>query len=69
VAGYCECGNETSGSIKCGEFLDYLELQLACQEGLCYVGLMSVVNQVIVCWLLGWLVGWLVNQSAYQSVS
>ena len=20
----CECGNESSGSIKCGEFLDYL---------------------------------------------
>jgi len=24
VAGACECGNETSGSIKCGEFLDWL---------------------------------------------
>jgi hypothetical protein len=24
VAGPCECGNEPSGSIKCGEFLDYL---------------------------------------------
>jgi hypothetical protein len=22
VAGCCECGNEPSGSIKCGEFLD-----------------------------------------------
>jgi hypothetical protein len=22
VAGSCECGDETSGSIKCGEFLD-----------------------------------------------
>ena len=22
VAGYCECGNEPSGSIKCGEFLE-----------------------------------------------
>jgi len=22
VAGTCECGNETSGSMKCGEFLD-----------------------------------------------
>jgi hypothetical protein len=21
-AGNCECGNESSGSIKCGEFLD-----------------------------------------------
>ena len=24
VAGICECGNETSGSIKCGEFIDWL---------------------------------------------
>ena len=24
VAGSCERGNEPSGSIKCGEFLDYL---------------------------------------------
>jgi hypothetical protein len=22
IAGSCECGNETPGSIKCGEFLD-----------------------------------------------
>ena len=22
VAGTCDCGNESSGSIKCGEFLD-----------------------------------------------
>jgi hypothetical protein len=22
VAGSCDCGNETSGSIKCGKFLD-----------------------------------------------
>jgi hypothetical protein len=22
VAGTCECGNDLSGSIKCGEFLD-----------------------------------------------
>jgi len=25
VAGTCECGNELSGSIKCGEFLDWLK--------------------------------------------
>jgi len=25
MEGTCECGNETSGSIKCGEFLDYLK--------------------------------------------
>jgi len=24
VAGACECGTEPSGSIKCGEFFDYL---------------------------------------------
>ena len=24
VAGSCECGNESSGSIKCGKFYDYL---------------------------------------------
>jgi hypothetical protein len=24
-AGTCECGNEPSGSIKCGEFLDWLQ--------------------------------------------
>ena len=25
VADACECGNELSGSVKCGEFLDYLQ--------------------------------------------
>ena len=25
VPGNCECGNEFSGSIKCGEFLVYLK--------------------------------------------
>jgi len=25
VAGTCDCGNEPSGSIKCGEFLDWLQ--------------------------------------------
>ena len=34
-AGSCEYGNELSGSIKCGEFLDELQNQLASQEGLC----------------------------------
>ena len=33
VVGTCECGNETSGSIKCGEFL-LAEKRLASQEGL-----------------------------------
>jgi hypothetical protein len=35
VVGSCEHGNEPSGSIKCGEFLDYLSVLLASQEGLC----------------------------------
>jgi len=25
VADACECGGETSGSVKCGEFLDWLQ--------------------------------------------
>ena len=25
AVGSCECGNEFSGSIKCGEFFDYLK--------------------------------------------
>jgi hypothetical protein len=25
VAGTCECGTDPSGSVKCGEFLDYLQ--------------------------------------------
>ena len=35
VAGACEYGNELSCSIKCGEFLDQLQNQVASQEGLC----------------------------------
>ena len=35
MADACEYGNELLGSIKCGEFLDYLQNQLASQEGLC----------------------------------
>ena len=35
VAGTCEYGKELSGSIKCGEFLDQLQNQLASQEGPC----------------------------------
>ena len=33
MADACECGNETSGSVKCGEFL--AANQLASQAGLC----------------------------------
>ena len=25
MADACECGNEPSGSVKCGEFLDWLQ--------------------------------------------
>ena len=35
VAGACEYGFELSDSIKCGEFIYYLQNQLAFQEGLC----------------------------------
>ena len=35
VAGTCEYGDESSGSVKCGEFLDQLQNRLASQEGLC----------------------------------
>jgi hypothetical protein len=41
VAGSCEHGNEPSGSIKCVEFLDYLNVLLASQEGLCSMELVS----------------------------
>jgi hypothetical protein len=33
--GHCQYGNELSGSIKCGEFLDWQKNQLASREGLC----------------------------------
>jgi hypothetical protein len=35
VANSCEQGDEPSCSIKCGEFLDWLSVLLASQEGLC----------------------------------
>jgi hypothetical protein len=35
LTGFSEHGNEPSGSIKSGEFLDWLSVQLASQEGLC----------------------------------
>ena len=37
MAGTCEYGNKLLGSIKWGEFLDYLQNQLASQEGLCFM--------------------------------
>jgi hypothetical protein len=44
VAGSCEHGNEPSGSIKCGEFLDYLSVLLASQEGPCSMELVIIMN-------------------------
>jgi hypothetical protein len=41
VAGSCEHGNELSGSIKFGVFLDWLSVLLASQEGLCFMELVS----------------------------
>ena len=38
MAGTCECGNEPSGSIKCGEFA---EDRLASEGGLCSMELDS----------------------------
>ena len=37
MAGTCEYSDELSGSIKCGEFLDWLQNTLASQEGLCSI--------------------------------
>jgi hypothetical protein len=41
VVGSCEHGNEPSGSIKRGEFLDLLSVLLASFEGLCSMELVS----------------------------
>jgi hypothetical protein len=35
MTGTCECGNEPSGSIKRGEFLDWLRNRLVSEEGHC----------------------------------
>jgi len=40
VAGACECGNEPSDAIKCGEFLD--RVPVASLEGLCSLYLAQV---------------------------
>ena len=44
MAGSCECGNEPSGSIKCGEFVGVAEDLLASQGGLCSKELVSYVR-------------------------
>ena len=44
MVGCLECGIESSGSIKCGGFLDYLQNRLASQEGLCSMELLVIVG-------------------------
>jgi hypothetical protein len=41
VASSCEHGDEPSGSIKFGEFLDWLSVLVVSQEGLCSTELVS----------------------------
>jgi hypothetical protein len=45
VVGSCEHGNEPSGTIKSGKFLDYLSVLLASQEGLCSMELVSYTSR------------------------
>jgi hypothetical protein len=52
VAGTCECGNEPSGSIKCGEFLDCAENWLASEERLCCMELLDYSVGLFVSWLI-----------------
>jgi len=35
VAEACECGNETSGSVKFREYFEWLQFQLASHKDLC----------------------------------
>jgi hypothetical protein len=48
VAGFCEHGNEPFVSIKGGEFLEYLSVLLASQEGLCFMQLASFDKLVVI---------------------
>ena len=43
MAGACQCGNEPSGSIKCGEFLGLAANRLVSQEGLCSMELIIII--------------------------
>jgi hypothetical protein len=47
VVGACECGNELSGPVKCGEFLGWLRNQLASEEGLCCMELKFTLEHVM----------------------
>ena len=44
MAGTCEYGNKLSGSIKCEEFLDQLQNQLASEKGLCSMEFLCTVD-------------------------
>jgi hypothetical protein len=46
VAGSCEHGDEPSGSIECGEFLDWLSVLVASQEGICSMELVSYIKRI-----------------------
>jgi hypothetical protein len=54
VAGTCECGNEPSDSIQCGEFLGQLRNCYLLEKGL---ALHVCLFVSLVCWLSGHLVG------------
>jgi hypothetical protein len=43
VAGSCEHGDEPSGSIECGKFLDWLSILVASQGVLCSMELVSTL--------------------------
>jgi hypothetical protein len=47
VAGYCEYGNELSGSIKCDRFLDQLSELSASEERLFHEVSWSTVSLII----------------------
>ena len=52
VVGTCECGTEPSGSIKCGEFLDWLKTSCLLKEDSAPRSkLVSIKVAVCQCWL------------------
>jgi hypothetical protein len=53
MANGCECGDKTFGSIKCGEFLDWLENGLllkkdSCLYRVCGMELLNCSNQNVI---------------------
>jgi hypothetical protein len=43
VVEFCEHCDEPSGSIECGEYLDWLSVLVASQEGLCSMELLGYI--------------------------